>query len=160
MSALTWIVCERSNRWAPALRTAILRAATPAPAIRLHEVRSLNELASDVAATAIDLSFVETTAVNLESVLYWLAASSVIRRRVETIVLLDRSLSSRSDVRCALLEAGALDMTDSPRSLRHVIQLGRRVSRRLAASTPIAGQSFQSWAWSLLPWQDMRRPLG
>jgi hypothetical protein len=63
----------------------------------------------------------------------------------------------------ALREAGAQEVIYSPRRMNNILPLIELYLSKHAGNDfplPKPHQSFENWAWSLLPWQDVRRPLG
>jgi hypothetical protein len=149
MSRAEWIVCERTNRWAAALRLALTQD-DPAP--RLCELRHLSELDSEVAARPAAIVAIEVHRGNFAAVLQWLSRSHVRRRLTRCAALLDRSLASDSEsVVGPLLEAGAVAIAPSPRRLDDVLALER-------FQTQIAGisgsrESLLDQLRASLPWQ-------
>jgi len=170
-----WIICERSGRWAAALRTALARQLPQGTAIALlDEVRTPADLNARLQEFPRSLVLVEVTRTNFDAILQWLADATRRGPDVIAVALLDYGFSGRTvlarnanrdnqaEVATALREAGAMDVVLSPRHLQPVLSLGRhfpsknsRIPARLAAD-----QSIGKWAWNLLPWQDARRPLG
>jgi hypothetical protein len=160
MTRFHWIICEQSSRWASALRMALayhpghLTCSTT-----LDEVRSLTELTDLVCEHPHSLVLLEVTPKNLEAALSWLTENSSRRHRVATVALLN-DCAAATDV---LREAGAIDLIHSPRQMTTILALGKRHASQHAVSASHhrhAPESFENWAWSLLPWQDARRPLG
>ena len=147
----------------------------------LHEVRSLTELTDRLKKHPDSLVLIEVTPENLEAALTWLADATSREKHLTAVALLDyrrtdnpvRPLFQQDGQDCpsyhrdivatALREAGAsgrhpLAAANAARSY-----LGRVVTPRDATSPtsrhPDADQSFENWAWSLLPWQDMQAPV-
>ena len=177
MTNLEWVVCERSNHWAAALRTALSRQArTPAATFSLDEVRSLGELTARISERPYSLALVEVAPANFDEVLSWLADAMRWSRHNRAVALLDSTFAygaepnrdancSRQDVADALHEAGAVEIARSPRHLQQVLLLGLRYASTntvdIVHRAGVAGDAFiEEWAWSLLPWQDAQRPLG
>jgi hypothetical protein len=74
MSRVEWIVCERSGRWAAAVRAALGRSAWSSSAVpRVYEVRQLGELRERLAERPDGLALVEVQRENFGDVLTWLA---------------------------------------------------------------------------------------
>jgi hypothetical protein len=172
MSERDWIICERTGRWAAAIRVwAARREATAGQVPRFYETRSLEELAGQLAARPSSFALIEVRSSNLSDLLSWLAENSRQFSRSRFVALLDSSLwtVARSEnmhwsahtnaVHCALVEAGAAEISDSPRRLQHVFTLAEKhaaiVRRSLRASAH--EQSIADWAWSQLPWQRARK---
>jgi hypothetical protein len=179
MTTTDWIVCERSTRWAAALRMTISSdSEQPAGSNTLREVRSIAELTGQLKSHPSSLVLIEVTQDNFDGVLNWLAATTRRANHTPAVALVswptdnrvrsstdvkDRPSQDRDAMAAALREAGALDVIDSPRRLRPVLALGRRHAGRCSIgmdNRPDASPSFEDWAWSLLPWQDAARPVG
>jgi hypothetical protein len=168
MSGCEWIICEKSSRWAAALRMALERDVRPDRCEdRLHEVRSLAELSERLSERRVSLAAIEVRRANLGDVLKWLSTDSRRASRTRFVTLLDRSLQSDPweiaargadvlrDASDALREAGATDIVVSPRRLGPLIELGRRHAANMAQlHTPSDSElSFSAKAWASLPWQ-------
>jgi hypothetical protein len=168
MSNRPWIVCERTGRWAAALRTAIAREASAGDRFRLQEVRSLVELTTQIGEKQPSLVLIEVTGASLEPVLSWLAAEATTHRALRAAALLSEDFvqSARwgrepdrrgcQEVIDSLFEAGVLEIASSPRHLRHILLMGRQCA---AADASRAAQfsldeSFADWASTQLPWQE------
>jgi len=163
-----WIVCERSNRWAAALRMAIGRdAAAGGPRRRLREVRRLAELTAELAQRPASFVAIEIHRNNLGEALEWLAAARQYPL-TRCVALVDRSLPStvaslapsgpatEREIRAALREAGALDVAESSRGLHAVLELGRRHAAVVsAAQQAVPGNDLplEDRVWAALPWQ-------
>jgi uncharacterized protein YejL (UPF0352 family) len=165
MSRCVWIVCEQTSGWATALRLAASRAIVES-APRLVETRTLAELSSRLEEHRAAIALIEVRAGNLATTLQWLATAS--RRHVDAryVALLNYSLapeeatfpgsrsSNRRRVVEALLEAGAVDVSNSPRRLRHVFAIAEK---HWAATWPCISSATQQplleMARDLLPWQ-------
>jgi hypothetical protein len=157
-----WIICERSTRWAAALRMSLmLDSRLNGNSMRIHEVRSLPELTECLTNQPTSVVLIEVSPNNLEATLAWLAATTGREKHVTAVALLD---FDGADVMAdALREAGAMEVLQSPRQIRPVVTLGELHARRCQASAygcPRSEPSIESWAWSLLPWQDAKRPVG
>jgi hypothetical protein len=177
MSTARWLVCERTSRWAAALRIALEQCVPPKRAsITLDEARTLKECTSKLRESSIRLTFVEVTPANLAQTLTWLAEKSCNHQRCTLIALVDYQFHvldtataadrfgiAIAEVVAALREAGAADVVLSPRQLKLVlppISNDRRHMPLPESAGPELGQSVEAWAWSLLPWQDTGRPVG
>jgi hypothetical protein len=181
MKRSAWIVCERTGRWAAALRTslagqynwaslAVDERARSTPTIssdrRVYEVRSLAELTSRLQERPAAVALVETHAANLTRVLHWLSDARDRHADARFIALLDSSLVTgerapeRGPVECnevtdALLEAGAAEVAESPRYLQNALALARQHWAPSHDVPPFSTpQPLVEWARSLLPWQD------
>jgi hypothetical protein len=164
-----WIICEQSNRWAAALRMAAERdTATGGGCYRLREVRRLGELASELARRPASLVAVEVRDKNLGDVLAWLSAAERQFPWARCVALVDRSLSSENptvgpdsedslhDVCDTLREAGALEVAESPRRLRPLLELARHHAMATAQHQAIVAENvpFALQVWATLPWQE------
>ena len=163
-----WIVCEKANRWAAALRL-LLGSQSPADGsrCRLREVRTLAELAASLSGCDVCLAGIEVGRANLGDVLAWLAMAEREFVNVRFVALLDYSLhpdpwasgearlNNLSDVTDALREAGAAMSVTSPRQLDPLVELGRRPPGRLPPREAANGpeMSLTSRVWASLPWQ-------
>jgi hypothetical protein len=144
-----WIVCERTSRWAAALRLA-LTDGDAAP--RLHELRQLAELDAEMAARPTALVAIEVHHGNFASVLEWLSRPCIHQQGARFAALIDRSLASDSDsVVGALLEAGAVAIALAPRRLEDVLALERYPAK--AAGITGSGDPLVDRLWASLPWQ-------
>ena len=91
MSRVEWVVCERTSRWASALRMSFAASDVP---YRLREVRYLAELEAELVDRPTCLAAIEFDRTNFAAAL---ALLPVIRQRfpgVRSVALLDRSLAS------------------------------------------------------------------
>jgi hypothetical protein len=171
MNECDWIICERTGRWAAALRVgAARRSPTTVSAPRIHETRSLNELAERLYARPLSLTLLEVQTSNVGKLLHWLARNSPRFPRARFVALLDRMLTERTDsggeqlsveshdVVAALLESGAAEIADSPRRLRHILAFAEKhaASVRNLPRRSSEPQSIADWARSQLPWQPDR----
>ncbi|HEY3395604.1 MAG TPA: hypothetical protein VGK58_23080 [Lacipirellulaceae bacterium] len=168
MSEIDLLVCERTGRWAAALRVGIARQARiSSRQPRIYEARSLEELAEGLETRPLGLALLEVHLSTLGKLLSWLADRSLRFPKVRFVALLDhalgiaesREIKKRSgpsqDAVDALLEAGAADFAHSPRRLQHVFALAERQAAIAAGANrqPNPAQSIAGWAWSQLPWQ-------
>jgi hypothetical protein len=171
MNACGWIICERTGRWAAALRVGAARQwSQTVPVPRIYEVRSLDELAEQLAARPLSLTFVQVHTSNVAKALRWLAHNSQRFPRARFVALLDRMLDVQpesgselssvesQDVVAALLESGAAEIAVSPRRLQHNFVLADKhaTSVRGLPRPPAEAQSITDWARSRLPWQTDR----
>jgi hypothetical protein len=169
MNECEWIICERTGRWAAAMRvTAARHAWMPGRAPRMYEVRSLEELADRLTARPVSLGLLEGHAANLGNVLRWLTDNSRRFPRAQFVALLDPTLGVRAssggkllhvdphEVVDALFEAGAAEIAVSPRYLQHIFALADKHAAIVAGRERHSGhsESIAEWAWSLLPWQS------
>lgn len=170
MLSCDWIICERTNRWAAALRLALDRQGAMGGAhYRLRETRHLDDGLLALVQSPDSLVAVEVHRQNLHDTLTWLALAERRFPRSRCIALVDRSLAfgdaaggrsrrsdSRSDLCNALREAGATEIAHSPRDLAVTMELARRhfavVSRWRESDA--ANRSHVEQVWSALPWQE------
>ncbi|HJQ79018.1 MAG TPA: hypothetical protein VJ828_03640 [Lacipirellulaceae bacterium] len=168
MSEIDLLVCERTGRWAAALRAGVARQARlNSREPRIHEARSLEEFAKRLETWPLGLALLEVHLTTLSKRLSWLADHSRRFPRIRFVALLDDALgfaasreikrpsSPSQNVVAALLEAGAADFAHSPRRLKHVFALAERHAAIAADANPQPNpaQSIADWAWSQLPWQ-------
>jgi hypothetical protein len=168
MTQSEWIVCERSGRWAAALRVQVMRSAKFARRKqRIYEVRSFDELAERLALRPHSLALVEGTAKNLGRLLRWLTDNARLFPQACFVVVLDQALGVPANsnrklspdesygVEGAMLEAGAAEVAFSPRHLQHIFVLAAKHATVVAeAERPSRdARSIADWAWSLVPWQ-------
>ena len=142
MPSARFIVCERSTKWAVALRRQ-LQAGDP----RVYETRTLDDCLQTVAADPTSIVAVEATAANLEALVKWIRRLRGEFRRAAIVVLGSRGLEPSEWL---LREVGALHAVFSPRDLQPVLWL---VRRHLAAQKAEDESDPQS-VWRQLPWGD------
>ena len=164
--AQKWVVCEESGRWTAALRMAFTRLPETGSAPRLYEVRTLEELSTQLDENGRDLALIEVGRENLTAVVQLL-----LRRgpRLSQFVALMKEVTSQRRAAAAihgepgtlpiadlLWEAGAADVVESPRQLRGLLALHNRLAavHSLHLGSLAERPSFADWAWSTLPWQD------
>jgi hypothetical protein len=155
----SWIVSEKSGRWAAALRVALARQAATSPHAdtqdQIHELRSLDEFHARAADFPNSIALIETTSDNLPTVLQLAARPS--SARIPLIALLHDDLASRENFALdILLEAGALAIVTVPRKIAEILPIARKVfaSTMRAATSDSADNSLEAWAWAQLPWQE------
>ena len=147
MSTCRLIVCEKSNRWAAALRKAL--AGNP-PAI--VETRSLAHADAALKECPSSLVAVETTAANLETVVDFVERSARMYSQAEFIGLV------RNEARAAehlLREAGAIDVLAS---LIEIDRLVRLVRRQFALVPAAESLTMQELVAERLPWSAYASP--
>jgi hypothetical protein len=136
------IVCERSGRWASALRRLLTD-----DEVDLVETRSISECRDEMMATPESLVVVEFSPTNAAAAAdlfsyadRWLAAS-------RSLAVADREHSTLEPI---AREAGAVDFVTSPRQLPRVLGMIRRHFARASAkpkSLAIAMlQRYASWS--------------
>jgi hypothetical protein len=149
MSRIEWIVCERTSRWASALRLAFATEDAPP---RVRELRHLAELDAELLARPTALAAIEIHRGNFAQLLAWLPAARGRHARACSIALLDRSLTDELEqVTAALLEAGAQAIASSPRRLDAILSLGQQHARITGIIGPNA--RLDEAVWASLPWQ-------
>lgn len=147
-----WIICEKSGRWAAALRIALERRKCALHKLRILETRSLAEL--DLAIKDHDTAFVlvEVRPESVANTLGFLTNHG--SRRIRLVAMLEFGGQAGTDCRLvtdALLEAGATDVIDSSRQLGAVLEIAERQPQN--NWTEHAG-TIAERAWAALPWQD------
>lgn len=135
------IVCEKSGRWAVALRREL--GAKP----RVYETRSLPECWEELAASPASWLLLEVTAANLEGLMVRLESLGRDFPAARAVVCGDRPLASREWL---LREAGATHAVFSPRELAPVA----RLAVRHLAGVSLPPQSLRERVWERLPWSS------
>ena len=142
---LTWIVCERSGKWAAALRRE--------PSIveeNVVEIRHTDELAAAIDATPwAAVVVVELRSDGLAATLDALAMVERCGRRALPVAVADPELEETEAV---AREAGAVHFITSPRRMVELVTLGRRHQARV----PAPAQSLRERVLAQLPWSDAR----
>jgi hypothetical protein len=137
MSAVRLIVCEKTGRWAAAVKAA-------RPAARLAEVRSLTQCQRELDASPRSIAAVEVTAENLEIALGWLVQVSRRYPDVRLVALLTPGLAAAESL---LREAGAVEV------LRSTIEapLLAHMAARQAPLAPDQAGNFRQLVAERLP---------
>ena len=112
------IVCERTGKWAVALRRALQGGAH-----RVYETRSLAECRDEVAMSPASLVAVEATAANFDDILDWLMELGRDFPLCRVVILGFRDLKRGQWL---LREAGAAHVIHSPRSVDSVLRIASR----------------------------------
>jgi DNA-binding response OmpR family regulator len=133
------IVCEKTGRWATALRRAFHGLQ-----LRVVETRSLAECWRELEQSPASLVALEFVAGNRETLLRRLLDLRSRYRRAQAIVLAERGLEPLEWV---LREAGAVDVVFSPRSLAPTA----RLAQRYVQSVPPADIDIREAVWRRLP---------
>ena len=167
MNGCDWILCERSQRWAAALRYALGRQTSQPRPRRIYETRNLSDMLARLNSRPESLVLIEVNQANFATVLDCLADAAPRFASARFAVLLEGTLASPHDRRSkthrhvhedaldALAEAGACEFAASPRKLRGIFDLARRHANHLTSRfTPPDDRPLEVWAMSLLPWQD------
>jgi len=143
------VVCEKTGRWADALRLALTR---PMPDMRLRvadvrETRSLDECGEAVESSPESVVVVEARGSNLSMLPSWIA--NLCRRfpRALVVAVADRELGA---IRPLLREAGAAHVVFSPRMLRPAL---RMADRHLATARPSESNLYTE-IYASLPWAE------
>jgi hypothetical protein len=141
MSNCRLIVCEKTGRWAAALRPA-LGSRPP----QIVETRSFAGCEAALVESAYSLVALETTAASLEAVLGFIGLVMIRFPRCYVAALLAPEARG-----AALLvrEAGAIAAIDS------VLDAGQvaRLARRQLAQAPSAQTGLQDSVWERMPWR-------
>ena len=163
MNAWDWIICERTSRWAAAVRVALERESTAElRAARVVEVRNHRDLESRLSARPDALVTIEVERANLAAVLAWLGTAGPRYPRATFVAVLDRLFVadqnangdvSVPDVEQALVEAGAMLVVRLPRAMKPLLDLAQRHAARAAAAAD-GELSPVERVWASLPWQD------
>lgn len=140
MNESSVVVCEKTGRWAAAIR----RVLGPAPG--LCETRSWPACRQELRTRTAALVAVEVLPDNAEAVCRRLAELTKRSRHVQAILLADRSLRK---IEWLLREAGAVHVLFSP---GEIIRL-RPVWERFRAQIPPVRTTFREQVWSRLPWK-------
>jgi hypothetical protein len=148
----SWIICEKSGRWAVALRIALERRKCELPGPRILETRSLAEL--DIAIKEHEATFVlvEVRPESTADILSYLAKNG--SRRARLVAMLEFAGERSADCRLvadALLEGGAVEVIESPRQLSAVLGIAERRPRQAWGEQ---AETIADRAWAALPWQD------
>lgn len=139
------IVCEKTGRWAVALRREL--GAKP----RVYETRSLPECWEELAASPASWLLLEATEANLDGLTLRLTELGRDFPEARAVVCADRSLAP---CEWLLREAGAVHAVFSPRELVPVA----RMSKRHLAAVPLPPRSVRERVWERLPWSRRETP--
>jgi hypothetical protein len=140
------ILCEKSGRWAAALRRA-LRDEPPS----ISETRSLSQCEEALAVEPAALVAIEVNSKTLDPLVQIIARVRKERPFARVVALLDSGLDHAEPV---LREAGAVDIFPSLRDAPMLAQLARR---HLALTLP-ARQSVHEAIAEQLPWKRSATP--
>lgn len=136
------IICERSEKWAAALRRPLKLVGH-----RIVETRSLDDCWAEVGASPASLVAVEATAVNLETLVPWMQRLTAAFPRTRVVVLGNRALESGQWL---LREVGAVHVIFSPRQWQPVV----RIAQRHLGSAPRLDDTDRQRIWRRLPWAE------
>lgn len=135
------IVCERSGKWAAALRRTLARD------VSVRETRSLTECVAELQTAPTSFLVVEVTATNLPAAFELLARVNAEFRWARVAVVAERALA---ECEWGLREAGAIHFATSPRKAAELA----RLAERHAALAPGAKRSLAAQVWDSLPWPE------
>ena len=138
------IVCEKTGRWASALRRVLSRAGT-----RVWETRSLAECWEELARSPASLLALELTPHNDEALLRRLLDLTRRFPAARAIVLGERGLERYG---WAVREAGAAHAVFAT---RHLPAAARLIERHLARAPQPPG-TLRAAVWQRLPWRGER----
>jgi hypothetical protein len=141
-AAARLIVCERTGRWAVALRRELADAG-----VRVYETRAVADCWYMLAESPGSFLVVELTATNAEALLHRLVRQQRDFPLARVAVVADRDLAAYEWL---LREAGAVHFTCSPRRLRALADL----ACRHLAQVPAPQQSLAERIWAGLPWKE------
>jgi hypothetical protein len=138
-SAAKLIVCERTGRWAVALRRELAEAG-----VRVWETRTLADCRDELVENPASFAVVELGK-NVAGLLRLLASQPRRFSAARLAVVTDRA---QADYQWLLREAGAVHFLCSP---RQVALLARLACRHLA-QVPPPQQTLAERIWTSLPW--------
>lgn len=138
---LNWIVCERTGRWAAALRREL-----EAGDDSVRETRHAEELTAAIeASTLATVVVVELRREGLSGLLDALVAAERRGPHVLAVAVADEELAG---VEGLAREAGAVHFVTSPRRMSELVALGQRHRARVPARV----ESLRQRIWAELPW--------
>lgn len=140
MSSSHLIICEKSSRWAGALRAAL--AGRPPQVV---ETRSLASAMTRLAQSPASLVFVEVNERNAASVLEWLDKIHCRFPLARAVVAIDPTLAS---LELHFRESGSMDVLYSTQQAPSVA----RLARRHFARTPSEQLDLSQWIAERMPW--------
>lgn len=147
MSA-SFILCERTSRWAAAFRREMRKSALlrhPPALLILQEVRSLQQCQAELEASPFSIVAVEVLPQNIVVVARSLSDWSLRFPHARFVALAARGLEGHE---LLLRESGALEVVYSPRKLLPLVRLiGRHLTR-----APKTEQTLEEAIWGGLPW--------
>lgn len=145
MQTAELIVCERTGRWAVALRQARSKLDAQSSSRSVRECRTFADCERMLRDWPASLVAVEATAPHLGRVLLWIAGLERAFPLARAVVLAERGLE---DYEGAFREAGALHVVYSPRQLDPVDTL----AERQIAGAPERELSLTEQVEARLPW--------
>src|SRR5262245_5819094 len=123
----TWLICERTGRWAAALRVELSRTRAHNSAHQIRETRSLAELEVAIQEQVPSFVLLETWPGNVDQVLSLLAKFASSRTRFAALLEWgDETTRNCQLTTDALLEAGAVEVIDASRQLGSVVRIAER----------------------------------
>jgi hypothetical protein len=139
------IVCEKTGRWATALRNLL-----PSAQISICETRTLEECAVRLRESPASLVVVELTAENWPRVCRWLPwqTGQFIHMRAVAVATADVR-----DADVVVRSAGAHHVVDS---VARLAKLTRWIVRHIHQA-PHSKSSVRQWTWSRMPWPPRGR---
>jgi hypothetical protein len=140
-TAAKLIVCERTGRWAVALRRELAESG-----VRVWETRTLADCRDELVENPASFAVVEL-GTNLGGLLRLLASQP---RRFPAARLAVVANRSQADYEPLIREAGAVHFLCSPRKAG----LLARLACRHLAQVPPPQQSFAERIWASLPWGE------
>lgn len=165
---LSWMIYERTSRWAPALRVAVtnpthVKRSGIGPT-RIKEFRTLAQLTQSLPNSRPSLGLVEVYDDNVAEALDFFSTHNA--RHLSFVALMDVSLRMSSGKRSsigrdhdfisdALFEAGAVDVLKTPRQIARLLPVAARLAQAGSCFAKRAGDdSIAEMAKLALPWQD------
>lgn len=140
MSAAHLIVCERTGRWAAALRQA-----AGAQRLPLRETRSVPECREALSRSPWSVVAIELTTARLEESLDLLADIGAVFPSATAVAFAERELADHEEL---ARELGAAAFVTSPRDLRPIV----RLARRCFSAAPIEEGDIAARVMAQLPW--------
>jgi hypothetical protein len=140
MQTVRVIVCERTGKWASALRVLV-----PLPRTAICETRGLAECRVRLRESPASLIVVESTPENWLDVCRWLPLQTGQFANMRAVIVAEPVLRGAE---CLLRTAGAHHLVDS---LAGLGGLSRWIVRHID-QTPRSKQSVRQWTWSRMPW--------
>ena len=142
------IVCEKTNRWAIALRRALGRQAS-----LIRETRSLPGCQREALAAPASFVALQVTKTNLEGALEVIQTCGRLLPNVRFAALIDPALQDASG---ALREAGAVHVASTTASAEELA----RLALRHIALAPAEPLPLREQIWQRLPWRSRAAASG
>jgi hypothetical protein len=140
MALARFVVCEKSGRWAVALRRELAGRS-----VRVYESRSLPECRRELEESPASLVALEVSAANTVLLSDWIDRASREFPGARFVVVGDRDAEAWE---WRLREAGAIAAAFSPRRLAPIV----RLVRRHLAAVPSEELSFEDAVQRRMPW--------